>query len=70
MSGTLVSTTNKANRHNLPEIMLKVALNTITLKLNQYILKIYEIEIYNLSLQAVEIVKLKNFEHLARNFKI
>ena len=30
---TLVSCTNKADRHNIPEIVLKVALNTITLTL-------------------------------------
>ena len=44
LPGTLVSSTNKTNRHNFTEIMLKVALNTITLNLNQDILKIYEIE--------------------------
>jgi len=29
--GTPVSSTNKADRHNITEILLKVALNTITL---------------------------------------
>jgi hypothetical protein len=29
--GTLVSSTNKTDRHDIAEIMLKVALNTITL---------------------------------------
>jgi hypothetical protein len=32
--GTLVSSTNKTNRHNIIEILLEVALNTITLTLN------------------------------------
>jgi hypothetical protein len=32
--GTLVSSTNKADRHNTTEVLLKVALNTITLTLN------------------------------------
>ena len=31
--GTLVSSTNKTDRHNITEILLKVALNTITLTL-------------------------------------
>jgi hypothetical protein len=29
--GTLVSSTNKTDRHDITEILLKVALNTITL---------------------------------------
>jgi len=29
-SGTLVSLTNKTDRHNITEILLKVALNTIS----------------------------------------
>jgi hypothetical protein len=29
-SGTLVSSTNKTDRHDITEILLKVALNTIT----------------------------------------
>ena len=29
--GTLVSSTNKTDRHNIPELLLKVALNTITI---------------------------------------
>jgi hypothetical protein len=29
--GTLVSSTNKSDRHNMTEILLKVALNTITI---------------------------------------
>jgi hypothetical protein len=32
--GTLLSSTNKADCHNITEIMLKVALNTITLALH------------------------------------
>ena len=32
--GTLVSSTNKANRNNIAEIFMKVALNTITLTQN------------------------------------
>ena len=32
-SGTLISSTNKTDCHNITEIMLKVALNTITLTL-------------------------------------
>jgi len=32
--GTPVSFTNKTDRHNITEILLKVALNTITLTLN------------------------------------
>jgi len=31
--GTLVSSTNKTDRHDIAEILLKVALNTITLTL-------------------------------------
>jgi hypothetical protein len=34
--GFLVSSTNKTDRHNITEILLKVALNTITPILNQY----------------------------------
>jgi hypothetical protein len=33
--GTLVSSTNKTDWHNITEIVLKVALNTITLTLTQ-----------------------------------
>jgi hypothetical protein len=33
--GTPVSSTNKINSHDITEILLKVALNTISLKLNQ-----------------------------------
>jgi hypothetical protein len=33
--GTLVSSTNKKYSHDITEILLKVALNTITLNLNQ-----------------------------------
>jgi hypothetical protein len=33
-SGTPVSSTNKTNRHEITEILLKVALNTTTLTLN------------------------------------
>ena len=38
--GTPASSTNKTDRHYIPEILLKVALNTITLALthNPYIL--------------------------------
>jgi hypothetical protein len=32
--GTPVSSTNKTNHHNITELLLKVALNTINLKLN------------------------------------
>ena len=32
--GTSVSSTNKADRHDITEILLKVALNTITLYIN------------------------------------
>jgi hypothetical protein len=32
--GTLVSSTNKTDHHDITEILLKVALNTITLTLN------------------------------------
>jgi hypothetical protein len=31
-SGTLVSSTNKTDRHDIPEMLLKVALNTINYK--------------------------------------
>ena len=34
--GTLVSSTNKTNRHDITGIFLKVAINTITLTHNQY----------------------------------
>ena len=34
--GTTVSSTNKTNCHNISEILLKVALNTITLTLTHY----------------------------------
>jgi hypothetical protein len=33
--GTLVSSTNKTDRHDITEILLKVALNTITLRPNK-----------------------------------
>ena len=33
-SGTRISSTNKIDRHNIAEILLKVALNTIVLILN------------------------------------
>ena len=36
--GTLVSSTNKTDRHDITELLLKVALNTITLTLKIYIL--------------------------------
>jgi hypothetical protein len=35
--GTPVSSTNKTDRHDIPEIFLKVALNTITLTLSLYL---------------------------------
>jgi hypothetical protein len=35
-SGTPVSSTNKTNRHDITEILLKVALNTITLTLTPF----------------------------------
>ena len=35
-AGTPVSSTNKTDRHNITEILLKVALNTITLTLTLY----------------------------------
>ena len=35
--GTMVSSTNKANRHDISEILLKVALNIITLTINHII---------------------------------
>jgi hypothetical protein len=34
--GTLVSSTNKTDHHNIAEILLKVALNTITITLILY----------------------------------
>jgi hypothetical protein len=34
LSGTPVSSTNKTDRYDITEILLKVALNTITLTLN------------------------------------
>jgi hypothetical protein len=35
-SGTPVASINKTNRHDITEILLKVALNTITLTQNKY----------------------------------
>jgi len=35
--GTLVSSTNKTDRHKITEILLKVALNIITLALELYL---------------------------------
>jgi hypothetical protein len=37
--GTLVSSTNKTDRHNINEILLKVVLNTISLTLSDYFFK-------------------------------
>ena len=39
--GTLVSSTNKTDRHDITEILLKVVLNTITLTSNTYTIEIY-----------------------------
>jgi hypothetical protein len=39
-SDTLVSSTNKTGRHDIAEILLKVALSTITLNPNAYICKL------------------------------
>jgi hypothetical protein len=40
--GTLVSSTNKTNHNDITVILLKVALNTITLTLTPYLLlKVY-----------------------------
>jgi hypothetical protein len=36
---TPVSSTNKTDRHDIAEVLLKVVLNTITLKLYQYNIK-------------------------------
>ena len=36
MAGTLVSSTNKPDGHDMAEILLKVALNTITVTFNPY----------------------------------
>jgi hypothetical protein len=36
--GTPVSSTNKTNRHDITEILLKVALNTITNPFKKYVL--------------------------------
>ena len=47
--GTPVSSTNKNNRHNIAEILLKVALNTTTLTLHQ--LKVKRLE--NLIIQKI-----------------
>jgi len=50
--GTPVSSTNKSDRHNITEILMKVTLNTITLTLN-----------YNMAvsfiLADVEMIKIK-----------
>jgi hypothetical protein len=35
--GTLISSTNKTDRHDIAEILLKVALNTITLTLMSHL---------------------------------
>ena len=45
-SGTLVSSTNKTNRHDITEILLKVALNTINL--NHVILITYLLNSFSL----------------------
>ena len=45
---TLVSTTNKTDRHDITKILLKVALNTITL-----ILHVISFSIFSLALQHV-----------------
>ena len=37
--GTPVSSTNKTDRHNINEILLKVVLNTISLTLSDYFFK-------------------------------
>ena len=44
--GTLVSSTNKTGRHNITEILLKVALNTITLVIFPVILKRLSVNVY------------------------
>jgi hypothetical protein len=41
--GTPVSSTNKTDRHDIAEILLKVALNTITLTLYFYLFDIVDI---------------------------
>jgi len=40
--GTLASSTNKTDCHDITEILLKVALNTITITQPMYILYMYE----------------------------
>ena len=44
--GTLVSSTNKTDRHDITEILLKVALNTITLTLKSSSMNIWLISVF------------------------
>jgi hypothetical protein len=47
--GTLLSSTNKADRHDIAEILWKVVLNTITLTL-QLLLKIKQLPLHGTSM--------------------
>ena len=50
--GTLVSSTNKTDHHDITEILLKVALNTIKSKPNQCSIRDTQYNVYSVTLQS------------------
>ena len=50
-SGTPVSSTNKTDRHDITEVLLKVALNTITLFLTLFLLLLQDPVLFTGSLR-------------------
>ena len=58
--GTWISSTNKTDNYDITEILLKVALNTITLSLTFSVghLEMYYIDNNNFNLEAIKIQKI------------
>jgi hypothetical protein len=71
-SGALVSSTNKTDRHDITEILLKVALNTINLtpSISMEVFffrnKLHEKKIYYLDMNMIDTEK---YQHARQNMK-